>query len=43
MLAALIERAKAEGQVEGVIPHLVDDRLLIHQYTDDTILFMDHN
>ena len=24
MLAILIERAKSEGQIEGVIPHLVD-------------------
>jgi hypothetical protein len=25
-LAILIERAKSEGQIEGVIPHLVDGR-----------------
>jgi hypothetical protein len=43
ILAILIKRAKAEGQVEGVIPHLVDDGLSILQYANDTILFMDHN
>jgi hypothetical protein len=29
MLAILIKRAKEEGQVAGVIPHLVDDGLSI--------------
>ena len=38
MLAILIERAKSEGQIEGVIPHLVDGGLSILQYVDDTIL-----
>jgi hypothetical protein len=40
MLAILIERAKADGQIEGVIPHLVDGGLSILQYANDTILFM---
>jgi hypothetical protein len=43
MLAVLIERAKSDGQIEGVIPHLVDGGLSILQYADDTILFMDHD
>lgn len=43
MLAIVIGRAKNEGQVSGIIPHLVDDGLSILQYADDTILFMDHN
>jgi hypothetical protein len=43
MLAILIKRAKSDGQIEGVIPHLVDGGLSILQYTDDTILFMDHD
>ena len=43
MLAILIGRAKNEGHVNGIIPHLVDDGLSILQYADDTILFMDHN
>jgi hypothetical protein len=43
MLAILIKRAKEEDQITGVIPHLVDDGLLILQYVDDTILFMEHD
>ena len=43
MLAVLIERAKVDGQIEGVVPHLVDGGLSILQYADDTILFMDHD
>ena len=43
MLAILIARAKEAGQVEGVIPHLVQDGLSILQYADDTVLFMSHD
>jgi hypothetical protein len=43
MLVILINRAKEEGQISGVIPNLVDDGISILQYADDTILFMDHN
>jgi hypothetical protein len=43
ILTILIERAKSDGQIEGVIPHLVDGGLLILQYADDTILFMEHD
>jgi len=43
MLALLIDRAKVDGQIRGVIPHLVDDGLSILQYTDDTIIFLDHD
>jgi hypothetical protein len=39
----MIERAKIDGQFEGVIPHLVDGGLSILQYADDTILFMEHD
>jgi hypothetical protein len=39
MLAVMIERTK----VDGVIPDLVDGGLCILQYTDDTILFMEHD
>ena len=42
MLAILIKRAKDDGQIRGVIPHLVDDGLSILQYADDTIIFLDH-
>jgi hypothetical protein len=43
MLVILIERTKSDGQIEGVIPHLVDGGLSILQYTNDTILFMEHD
>jgi retron-type reverse transcriptase len=43
MLAILIARAKAEGQVEGVIPNLIEDGLSILQYADDTVIFMSHD
>jgi hypothetical protein len=43
MLAILIERAKNDGQIAGVVPHLVDGGLSILQYADDTILFMEHD
>jgi hypothetical protein len=43
MLAIMIERAKTDCQSEGVIPHLVDGGLSILHYTDDTILFMEHD
>jgi hypothetical protein len=39
MLAIMIERAKNDGLIEGVIPHLVDGGLSILQYADDMILF----
>jgi hypothetical protein len=43
MLATFISRARKEGQIDGLVPHLVDGGLSILQYADDTILFMDHN
>jgi len=43
ILAILINRAKDEGQVTGIIPHLEYDGLSILQYADDTILFMKHD
>jgi hypothetical protein len=43
MLALLINRAKADGLIRGVIPHLVDDGMSILQYADDTIIFLDHD
>jgi retron-type reverse transcriptase len=43
MLAILIARAKEASQVEGVIPHLVQDDLSILQYADDTVIFMIHD
>jgi hypothetical protein len=43
MLAVMIERAKIDGLIDGVVNHLVDGGLSILQYADDTILFMDHD
>jgi hypothetical protein len=43
MLAILIKRAKEDGQINGIIPHLVDDELSILQYADDAIIFLDHD
>jgi hypothetical protein len=43
MLAILISRAKEDGQICELVPHLVDGGNSILQYADDTILFMEHN
>ncbi|WVZ49884.1 hypothetical protein U9M48_001207 [Paspalum notatum var. saurae] len=43
MLAIIINRAKSEGKVNGVIPHLVEDGLSILQYADDTVIFLGHD
>jgi hypothetical protein len=43
MLAVLIEHTKVDEQIVGILPHLVDGGLSILQYTDDIILFMDHD
>ena len=43
MLAIFITRAKESGQIQGLIPHLVEGGLSILQYADHTILFMEHD
>jgi hypothetical protein len=43
MLAILIEQAKDDGQVGGLIPNLVEGGISILQYADDTILFLEHD
>jgi hypothetical protein len=43
MLIILIKRAKEDEQINKIILHLVDDRLSILQYVNDTIIFLDHN
>jgi hypothetical protein len=43
MLPLLISRAKEDGQINGLVPYLVEGGLSILQYTDDTILFMKNN
>jgi hypothetical protein len=43
MLAVLIAWAKEEGHVGELLIHLVEGGLSILQYTDDTILFLQHD
>jgi hypothetical protein len=45
MMAIMIARANDDGQVEGLIPHLVEGGggVSILPYADDTILFMKHD
>jgi hypothetical protein len=43
MLAIIIQRAKEDRQVEGLIPHLVDGGVSILQYADDTIIFLEND
>lgn len=39
-LTVLINQAKNDDQVRGVVTHLVEDGLSILQFADDTIIFM---
>jgi hypothetical protein len=41
MLAIMIARAKDDGQVGGLMPHLVEGGVSILQYADDTIPFIE--
>ena len=43
MLKVIICRAKSDGLLDGIVPHLVDGGLSILQYAYDTIIFMDHD
>jgi hypothetical protein len=43
MLAIIINRAKEDGQVDVLIPHLVKGGVSILQYAEDTIIFMEHD
>ena len=43
MLAILIARPKENGQVGGLIPHLVEGLVSVLQCADNTILFMEHD
>jgi hypothetical protein len=43
ILAVLIEYTKVDEQIVRILPHLVDGSLSILQYTDDIILFMNHD
>jgi hypothetical protein len=43
ILTIMIECTKFDGQIERVIPQLVDDDLAILRYVDNTILFMEYS
>jgi hypothetical protein len=43
MLAIIIKLAKEDGQVEGLIPHLVNGGVSILQYANDTIIFLEND
>src|SRR6266498_1202020 len=43
MLAIFIKRAKLDGQICGIVPHLIDGGLSLLQYADDMIIFMEHD
>jgi hypothetical protein len=43
MCAILISMEKGQAQITSLVTHLIEDGLSILQYTDDTILFMEHN
>lgn len=43
MLAVIIAIEKDNGQISGLITHLVDDGISILQYADDTIIFMENS
>lgn len=39
----ICNRSKTEGQIIGVVPHLVEGGLSILQYAKDIILFIEHD
>lgn len=43
MVIVLTVRAKEDGQVGDLIPHLMDCGVSVLQYTNDSIVFMEHN
>jgi hypothetical protein len=43
LLAILIALENGNGQVGGLIPHLVEEVVSILQSVDDTNLFMEHD
>ena len=43
MLVVLICRDKESGQVGGLVPHLVEGGVSDLQYTDDTVILMEHD
>jgi hypothetical protein len=43
MLAIFTARAKEDGQIGSLVPHLVNGGISILQYANDTMLFMEHD
>jgi hypothetical protein len=43
LLVVLISRANEAEQIKGVVPHLIDEGLVVLQYVDDTIIFMEND
>jgi hypothetical protein len=43
MLAVLIARAKEDGHIGDLIPHLIEGGVSILQHANGTILFMEHD
>jgi len=43
MLTIFTNRAKEEGQLSGVMPHLVHGGLLVLRYTNNTIALMEND
>jgi hypothetical protein len=43
MLAILIVRANEDGQVDGLIPRILNGGISILQYADGTIIFSEHD
>jgi hypothetical protein len=43
MLSTLINRAKVDEQVRGLVSHLVDGEISILQYADDIIIFIEND
>jgi hypothetical protein len=43
MFTIIIKIAKLNGQIDGVVLHLVDNGISILQYVDDTLIFLDDN
>jgi mannosylglycoprotein endo-beta-mannosidase len=37
----MIKKAKGEGLIKGLVPHMVDGGVAIHQHADDTIMLME--
>lgn len=43
MLDILIDCAKQDNQIIGVVPHRVDGGFSIMQHANDSIIFMEHD